>query len=97
MDKFKVNKIDNCFKNSQTYEYKLNVEINIEFLEKLQNLGKLEIKNFRRPIFMIYCENENKIKGVINSKIIRVSFPDYPDYIDEERKEAFEKFLNEIL
>ena len=94
MDKFKVNKIDNCFKNSQTYEYKLDVEINIEFLEKLQKLGKLEIKNFRRPIFMIYCENENKMKGVINSKIIRVGFP---DYVYEERKEAFEKFLNEIL
>lgn len=94
MDKFKVNKIDNCFKNSQTYEYKLDVEINIEFLEKLQKLGKLEIKNFRRPIFMIYCENENEIKGVVNSKIIRVSFL---DYVYEERKEAFEKFLNEIL
>lgn len=94
MDKFKVNKIDNCFKNSQTYEYKLNVEINIEFLEKLQKLGNLEIKNFRRPIFMIDCKNEDKIKGVINSKIIRVSFP---DYVYEERKEAFEKFLNEIL
>lgn len=94
MDKFKVNKIDNCFKNSQTYEYKLHVEINIEFLEKLQKLGKLEIKNFRRPIFMIDCKNEDKIKGVINSKIIRVSFS---DYVYEERKEAFEKFLNEIL
>ncbi|MCC3862888.1 hypothetical protein K0040_00995 [Terrisporobacter petrolearius] len=94
MDKFKVKKVDNCFKNSQTYEYKLNVEINTEFLEKFQGLGKLEIKNFRRPIFMIDCENENKIKGVINSKIIRVSFP---DYVYEERKEAFEKFLNELL
>ena len=43
---------------------------------------------------MINCENKNKIKGVINSKIIRVSFP---DDIWEERKESFEKFLNEVL
>ncbi len=94
MDKFKVKKVDNCFKNSQTYEYKLSVEINEEFLEKLQSLGEIEIKNFRRPIFMINCENENKIKGVINSKIIRVSFP---DDIWEERKEKFEKFIDELL
>ena len=94
MDKFKVQKVDNCFKNSQSYEYKLNVEVNEELLKKLQNLGEIEIKNFRRPIFMINCENKKKIKGVINSKIIRVSFP---DDIWEERKESFEKFLNEVL
>lgn len=94
MDKFKVRKIDNCFKDSQTYEYDINMEINEEFLEKLQSLGKVEIKNFRRPIFMINCENQNKIKGVIKSKIIRISFP---DNIWEERKEEFERFLNEVL
>lgn len=94
MDKFEVKKIDNCFKDSQTYEYKLNVEIDEEFLKKLQNLGEVEIKHFRRPIFIINCENENKIKGVINSKIIRASFP---DNIWKERKEVFEKFLNEVL
>ena len=94
MDKFKVRKIDNCFKDSQTYEYDINMEINEGFLEKLQSLGKVEIKNFRRPIFMINCENQNKIKGVIKSKIIRISFP---DNIWEERKEEFERFLNEVL
>ena len=94
MDKFQVKKVENCFKNSQTYEYKLNVDIDEEFLEKLRCLGEVEIKNFRRPIFMINCENENKIKGVINSKIIRVSFP---EDIWEKRKEVFEKFLNEVL
>ena len=94
MDKFKVKKVDNCFKNNQTYEYKLNLEINEEFLTKLQELGEVEIKNFRRPIFMINCKNENKIKGVINSKIIRISFP---DDTWELNKEKFEKFLDEIL
>lgn len=94
MDKFKVKKVDNCFKNSQTYEYKLNVEVNEEFLEKLQNLGEVEIKHFRRPIFMINCKNENKIKGVINTKVIRVS---YPDNVWEERKKEFEMYINEIL
>lgn len=94
MDKFKVKKVDNCFKDSQTYEYKLNVNIDEGMLQKFQSLGEIEIKNFRRPIFMINCENENRIKGVINSKIIRVS---YPDNIWIERKKEFENFLSEIL
>ena len=42
MDKFDIKKVDNCFKDSQTYEYKLNIEINEEFLEKLKSLGTLE-------------------------------------------------------
>ena len=28
MDKFQVKKVENCFKDSQTYEYKINMEIN---------------------------------------------------------------------
>lgn len=92
MDKFKVKKVDNCFKDSQTYEYKLNEEINEEFLKKLESLGEVEVKDFRRPIFII--NGEIKVKGVINTKIIRVSFP---DDIWKEKKDTFEKFLNEII
>ena len=94
MDKFDIKKVDNCFKDSQTYEYKLNIVIDEEFLEKLKSLGSIEIKNFRRPIFMINCENKNEIKGVIKSNIIKVSFPEDMWQI---RKEEFEKFLDEIL
>ena len=43
---------------------------------------------------MINCENKNKIKGVIKSNIIKVSFPEDMWQI---RKEEFEKFLDEIL
>ena len=46
MDKFKVKKVDNCFKDSQTYEYKLNVNIDEGMLQKFQSLGEIEIKNF---------------------------------------------------
>lgn len=94
MDKFKVNKIDNCFKDNQTYEYKLDLQIDENFLKKLQMLGNIEVKNFRRPIFMIYCENENKIKGIINSNIIRVS---YPDKNWQYNKKEFEGYLEKIL
>ena len=70
------------------------MEINEGFLDKLENLGKIEIKNFRRPIFMIDCENKNKIKGVLKSNIMRVSFP---DDTWEIRKKEFEQYLDEIL
>ena len=94
MNKFQVKKVDNCFKDSQTYEYKLEIIIDENMINKLNELGEVEIKKFRRPIFMINCKNENKIKGVINSNIIRVSFP---DDMWQDRKEEFEKYLDEIL
>lgn len=94
MNKFQVKKVDNCFKDSQTYEYKLEIIIDENMINKLNELGEVEIKKFRRPIFMINCKNENKIKGVINSNIIRVSFP---DDMWQDRKEEFEKYLDKIL
>lgn len=94
MNKFQVKKVDNCFKDSQTYEYKLEIIIDENMINKLNELGEVEIKKFRRPIFMINCKNENKIKGVINSNIIRVSFP---DNMWQYRKEEFEKYLDKIL
>lgn len=94
MNKFQVKKVDNCFKDSQTYEYKLEIIIDENLINKLNELGEVEIKKFRRPIFMINCKNENKIKGVINSNIIRVSFP---DNMWQYRKEEFEKYLDKIL
>ena len=94
MNKFQVKKVDNCFKDSQTYEYKLEIIIDENMINKLNELGDVEIKKFRRPIFMINCKNENKIKGVINSNIIRVSFP---DNMWQYRKEEFEKYLDKIL
>ena len=94
MNKFQVKKVDNCFKDSQTYEYTLEIIIDENMINKLNELGEVEIKKFRRPIFMINCKNENKIKGVINSNIIRVSFP---DNMWQYRKEEFEKYLDKIL
>ena len=94
MNKFQVKKVDNCFKDSQTYEYKLEIIIDENMINKLNELGEVEIKKFRRPTFMINCKNENKIKGVINSNIIRVSFP---DNMWKYRKEEFEKYLDKIL
>ena len=50
MDKFQVKKIDNCFKDSQTYEYKLDIIIDDKIIDIMRDLGSVEIKNFRRPI-----------------------------------------------
>ena len=72
----------------------MEIIIDENMINKLNELGEVEIKKFRRPIFMINCKNENKIKGVINSNIIRVSFP---DNMWQYRKEEFEKYLDKIL
>ena len=95
MDNFEVKKVENCFKNSQTYEYKIDVNLDKEFIDdKLSVLGEVVVKAYRRPIFMITCQDNTKIKGIINSKTMKVSFAD--DKV-EASKEDFEKFLNDLL
>lgn len=95
MDNFEVKKVENCFKNSQTYEYKINVNLDKEFIDdKLSVLGEVTVKPYRRPIFMITCEDNTKIKGIINSKTMKVSFEDGKV---ENSKEEFERFLNDLL
>lgn len=94
MSNYQVKKVENCFKDSQTYEYRLNLSLDDETINKFSVLGEVIIKNFRRPIFMINCINNTKIKGIINSNIIKVSFE---DSTWEARKKEFETFLEELL
>ena len=95
MDNFEVKKVENCFKNSQTYEYKIGVNLDKEFIDdKLSVLGEVTVKPYRRPIFMITCQDNTKIKGIINSKTMKVSFEDGKV---EDSKIEFEKFLNDLL
>lgn len=94
MNNYQVKKVENCFKDSQTYEYRLNLNLDNDTIDKFSILGEVTIKNFRRPIFMINCINNTKIKGIINSNIIKVSFE---DSAWEVRKKEFEIFLEELL
>ena len=94
MNNYQVKKVENCFKDSQTYEYRLNLNLNDDTIDKFSILGEVIIKNFRRPIFMINCINNTKIKGIINSNIIKVSFE---DSAWEARKKEFEIFLEKLL
>lgn len=94
MNNYQVKKVENCFKDSQTYEYRVNLNLDDEIIKKFSVLGEVIVKNYRRPIFMINCINNTKIKGIINSNIIKVSFE---DSTWEERKNEFEIFLEELL
>lgn len=94
MSDYEVKKVENCFKDSQTYEYKLEVNLDESTIHKFSPLGEIIIKNFRRPIFMINCKDNTKIKGVINTNIIKVSFEDVSW---EDSKKRFEDFLKILL
>ena len=57
MDNFEVKKVENCFKNSQTYEYKIGVNLDKEFIDtKRANLSYLRAVN-RLSIFDRYNKN----------------------------------------
>lgn len=94
MEKFVVKKVENCFKNAQTYEYALSFETTDERIKALTKEGMLTIKtNFRRPFFSISYTNGSNAKGVIGDYRIKASFPE--DHL-EESKEIFEKILTHL-
>ena len=78
MEPYKIKKVENCFKDSQTYEYLMVITLHITDIEGFARGDNLDIKtNFRRPFFIITRENGVKIKGILNSNRIKVSFPDH--------------------
>ncbi|NMD44314.1 MAG: hypothetical protein GYA88_02690 [Clostridiales bacterium] len=87
---FEVRKTENCFVNSETYEYSLPIGAE-EFLKLIEDDYSVRLNTrLRRPVFIAESE-DIKIKAVLKSQKIRVSF-------SEERweslKEEFEAFLN---
>ena len=87
---FEVRKTENCFVNSETYEYSLPIGAE-EFLKLIEDDYSVRLNTrLRRPVFKAESE-DIKIKAVLKSQKIRVSF-------SEERweslKEEFEAFLN---
>ena len=87
---FEVRKTENCFVNSETYEYSLPIGAE-KFLKLIEDDYNVRLNTrLRRPVFIAESE-DIKIKAVLKSQKIRVSF-------SEERweslKEEFEAFLN---
>lgn len=86
---YKCKKTENCFENSETYEYRLPVtgETFIAFLPEGASLRKNE--RLRRPVFIADHGGIN-IKGMLAADRIRVSFPAEDC---ERRKSEFEDWI----
>lgn len=86
--KFLWTKTENCFSDSQTYEYRL--PINGEaFCALLDGWELRQNRRLRRPVFMADKDGVN-LKGVLSYYTVRASFPTERW---EAEKEAFEAWL----
>lgn len=67
-------KTENCFADSQTYEYRIAVTAE-EFLDNLDDTWQIRCNHkLRRPTF--FAEKDAlRIKGILKGSVIRVSFP----------------------
>lgn len=82
-------KVENCFQDSQTYEYQLPVDA-AAFLALLDDSWTTRCNyKLRRPVFISERKGVH-IKGILAGDIIRVSFPDARS---EENKNIFEYWL----
>jgi len=86
---FECKKIENCFADSQTYEYKLPVTAE-DFLQLLGEGWDTRCNHkLRRPVFL--AEGHGlRIKGTLAGNLIRVSFPDASW---EQEKISFEEWM----
>ena len=71
---YEVVKVDNCFAESQTYEYRLPVD-GQAFCARLTGWEVKENHKFRRPLFSADRDGIN-IKGILRANTVKVSFPD---------------------
>ena len=86
--RFEVMKTENCFADSQTYEYRLPID-GQSFAALLTDWDVKENHAFRRPLFTA-DKNGVNIKGILRADIVKASFPEARW---EAEKEAFEAWL----
>jgi len=85
---FEVKKSENCFVDSQSYEYRLPID-GLSFSALLDGWEIKEIHKYRRPIFTADKDGVNA-KGILKANIIKVS---YPEERWETEKAKFECWL----
>lgn len=88
--KFEVKKTENCFSDTQTYEYRFPIN-NQELLRFLNSFSVKKYETLRRPTFLATDSGGVQIKGILNDNICKVSFP---DATWEDSKIEFEEFIN---
>jgi hypothetical protein len=90
--KFEYKKTENCFADSQTFEYKLPVDSHT-FIGFLGSWELKENYKYRRPMFTAEKNGVN-LKGVLKSNVIKASFPGENWAAEKQR---FEDWLGMIV
>lgn len=90
--KFEVKKAENCFSDTQTYEYRFPVA-NQELLQYLNLFSIEKYETLRRPAFSATDSGGVRIKGILKDNRCKVSFP---DAAWEASKIEFEDFIHAL-
>lgn len=86
--KFEVKKVDNCFSDAQSYEYKIPIT-GAEIIKLMTDWEITENHKYRRPMF-IGERDGSHTKGILKANVFRVSFRN--DRWEQEKAE-FEQWL----
>lgn len=90
-------RIEDCFADNYTFGYLVRFPITEALLMSIEQWGSfsLEInRNFRRPCYFLNLEKGIRMKGIINDRGFKVSFPK-ADY--RNVKETFERQLETLI
>jgi len=92
---FECKKAENCFSESQTYEYRLACSMGERFLNGLVEAGVLTCRRqIRHPFFTLDLPDHTHVKGVIGDELVKTSFPS-EDF--GACKARFEKLLERLI
>lgn len=86
--KFEVKKVDNCFSDAQSYEYKIPIT-GAEIIKRMSDWNITENHKYRRPMF-IGERDGSHTKGILKANVFRVSFRN--DRWEIEKK-SFEQWM----
>lgn len=88
---FEVKKVENCFAEARTYEYRLPIS-GAELCGRLAAWTITENHKFRRPVFSAK-RDELEIKGILAANVIKVN---YTAANWEQEKKNLEQWLRDL-
>lgn len=89
---FECQKTENCFADSQTYEYRIPITAEA-FMHYLSSDWDIRCNHrLRRPVFLAE-RNQIHIKAILAGTVLRISFP---DQALENEKNNFEKWMETL-
>ena len=69
---YEVKKVDNCFSDAQSYEYKVPITC-AELIKRMTDWEITENHKYRRPMFVGERDGSHS-KGILKANVFRVSF-----------------------